>query len=259
MDIRQKIVKRPWLFLFVILFVGVIIFTQFYEVGVIVRKKSLAPFSKSNETFSPEISGEEKEKTKNPVSSQINPENISLDLENLTEEETASVKAFLKFKKIKAQIIPSGVPDVYGQELAVNFDQVQESMNKMRGFGPTYGEEGQKITLTGKNKERYINITSQTSCEHCCGAKALVREDGQAACGCAHSIVMRGLAAYLIKNHPQLSDEEVLAEIKTWKRSFFPKQTLTATLQSLKESGEEDVEQVLEEFPDFLPRMVGGC
>lgn len=235
MDTKQKFFKKTWPILFGVLFIGIVVFSQFYDINITKERTS----------------------TSSPVS-QINYKEFSVDLNNLTEEEVASVKAFLKFKKIKTQIIPSGVPNIYGRELAVNFDQVQESMNKMRVFGPTYGKE-QKITLTGKDKERYINISSQTSCQYCCGAEALVREDGQAACGCAHSIAMRGLAAYLIKNHPELSDEEILTELNTWKKSFFPKQTLTATLQNLKESGEKDIEQVLEEFPDFLPQMVGGC
>lgn len=232
---KQSSLKKPWLILSLFGLVGLIAFTRFFNIDISRRR------------------------VRGSTSSEINVKDLEIDLNNLTEKEIASVKAFLKFKKIKAQIIPSGVPDIYGKELNVNFDEVQESMNKMRVYGPTYSEDNKKITLTGKDKQRYINITSQTSCEYCCGAEALIREDGQAACGCAHSIVMRGLAAYLIKNHPKLTDEEILAELNTWKKSFFPKQTLTATLQNLKESGEKDIEQVLKEFPDFLPNMVGGC
>lgn len=179
---------------------------------------------------------------------------------SLGADEQKAVQAFLKFKKIKSEAIPSGEPDIYGQELGVNFDQVQESMDKMRPFGPTYGSEDKKIVLEGKELERFIKIGKQTSCQYCCGVEALIDDEGRAACGCAHSIVMRGLAAYLIKNHSdKFSDEEILAEINEWKKVFFPKQTLSAKFDELKEAGDEEIENLLQEFPDFLPQMVGGC
>ncbi len=171
----------------------------------------------------------------------------------------AAAAAYLKFKKIKSSFIPFGVPAVYGQELNISFDEVQDAINKVRVFGPTYGTEEKKIVLTGSDLERYVNIGSQTSCEYCCGVKTLVREDGEAACGCAHSIMMRGLAAYLIKNHPEFSDEQILNELNIWKRTYFPKQTLSAKLEALEQSGEQGIKEILQEFPDFLPQMVGGC
>ena len=180
---------------------------------------------------------------------------------NLSQEDRdlAAASAYLKFKEIKSSFIPSGIPKVYGKELNISFDEVQDAINKVRVFGPTYGEEGKKIILTGADLERYIKIGSQTACEYCCGVKTLVREDGEAACGCAHSIMMRGLAAYLIKNHPELSDEQILNELNTWKITYFPKQTLSIRLKELEESGESGIKEILEEFPDFLPQMVGGC
>jgi len=71
--------------------------------------------------------------------------------------------------------------------------------------------------------------------------------------------MMRGLAAYLIKNHPELSDDQILNELNTWKITFFPKQTLSAKLLELEKAGESGIKELLEEFPDFLPQMVGGC
>lgn len=171
----------------------------------------------------------------------------------------ASAAAYIKFKEIKSSFVPSGVPAVYGQELDISFDEVQDAINKVRVFGPTYGTEENKIILTGSDLERYIKIGSQTACKYCCGAKTLVREDGEAACGCAHSIMMRGLAAYLIKKHPELSDERILEELNTWRRTYFPKQTLSEKLTELEKSGEPGIKEILQEFPDFLPQMVGGC
>lgn len=167
--------------------------------------------------------------------------------------------AYLKFKKIKASHIPSGIPAVYGQDLTISFDKVQDAINKVRVFGPTYGKDGQKLILTGDNLKRYINIGSQISCQYCCTAKTLVRKDGKAACGCAHSIMMRGLTAYLIENHPEISDDRILQELNTWKISYFPKQTLTAKLGDMEKAGDTGVREIMNEFPDFLPKMVGGC
>lgn len=180
--------------------------------------------------------------------------------QDLSAEEQKAVLAFLRFKKIKSGALPIGIPDVYGKELDVNFDGVQESMDRMRVMGPTYGTGEGKIALEGDELKRFIAIGQLTACEYCCGVTTLVDDEGKAACGCAHSIVMRGLAAYLIKNHSdKFTDEEILAEVNKWKKVFFPKQTLTATFEELKESGDEDIEALLQEFPDFLPEMVGGC
>lgn len=185
---------------------------------------------------------------------QVSPKTSSQNVSDL-----AAATAYLKFKKIKASFFPSGIPDVYGQELNISFDRVQDAINKVRVFGPTYGKEGKKIILTGADLKRYTSIGSQISCQYCCKAKTLVRKDGNAACGCAHSIMMRGLAAYLLKSPPELSDEQILKELNTWKIAYFPKQTLTAKLQKMEKAGEEGIKEILNEFPDFLPRMVGGC
>jgi len=174
---------------------------------------------------------------------------------NLGDSESAA--AYLKFKKIRSSFIPSGIPEVYGEELKISFDQVQDAINKVAPFDLTYGSR--KIDLNNEELKRYISIGSQIACEYCCGATTLVFEDGEAACGCEHSQMMRGLSAYLIKNHPELSNEQILEELKKWKITYFPKQTLSKELIELEKSGESDIEEILKEFPDFLPQMVGGC
>lgn len=171
--------------------------------------------------------------------------------------------AYIKFKEIKKSFMPSGVPEIYGQELGISFDKVQDAINKTAVFDPTYGTEGKKIALTDLTPaelERYKKIGASIACEYCCGAKTLTKEDGTAACGCAHSAMMRGLAAYLIKNHPQdFTDGQILDELTKWKITYFPKQTLSAELDKRAKAGEAGIEQILKEFPDFLPQMVGGC
>lgn len=183
-----------------------------------------------------------------------NPQNPSSATADLS-----SAAAYLKFKELRENFTPSGIPEVYGQELDISFDQVQDAINKVRIYGPTYGQEGSKIELTGNDLERYKDVGSKIACEFCCGVTTLTKEDGTAACGCAHSIMMRGLTAYLIKNHPEISNEQILEELKKWKITYFPKQTLSAKLKELEESGETGIKEILEEFPDFLPEMVGGC
>ena len=119
--------------------------------------------------------------------------------------------------------VVTGVPDKYGQELAVNFDQVQQSMNVMKQFDPGYGAN--KIVLTGEALKRYTDVGLRISCEYCCGAKAIVFANGEAACGCAHSQAMRGLAAYLIEKHgAEYTDDQILRELARWKGRYFPKQ-----------------------------------
>ena len=53
-------------------------------------------------------------------------------------------------------------------------------------------------------------------------AKSLVFSNGERACGCAHSAAMRGLTKYLLTNHPQMKDIEILSELGKWKVLFFP-------------------------------------
>lgn len=184
----------------------------------------------------------------------------SANLKDLDEDDLAAAQSYIKFKKLKESFISSGIPDIYGQELDISFDKVQDAINKVQIFGPTYGEEDKKITLTGDDLERYKKIGASIACEYCCGVETLTKEDGTAACGCAHSIMMRGLAAWLIKNHPnEFTDEQILEELEKWKVTYFPKQTLSTKLAEMEKSGEPGIKEILEEFPDFLPQMVGGC
>lgn len=184
---------------------------------------------------------------------------LKAELKGLSDQELAAAQAYIKFKKIKSSFIPSGVPEIYGEELGISFDKVQEAINTVQVFGPTYGDEEKKLVLEGADLERYKEVGASIACEYCCGVKTLTQEDGTAACGCAHSIMMRGLAAYLINNHPEISNQGILDELTKWKITYFPKQTLSAELQALEKQGEPGIKEILNEFPDFLPEMVGGC
>ncbi len=131
-------------------------------------------------------------------------------------------------QEMLAEILPTGTPAVYGAELNVEYDNVTaadpESTNQ------TIEELSQldhELELKDPELERYINILYHQhdgmSCEFCCGARSIIFENGEPACGCEHSFAMRGLTKYLITEHGQdLSDEEILAEIGKWKVLFFP-------------------------------------
>lgn len=173
-------------------------------------------------------------------------------------------------------VISQGVPEVYGSEIGVSFDNVQASIDIMRQYDPSYGKK--KITLVGDNLQRYINVGLKISCEYCCSAKSIIRPDGQAACGCAHSKAMRGLLAYLIQNHgDQYTNDELLRELARWKGMYFPKQMikkLASQLQGAQFTPDTAALIMGIDLPDYgqgsdsaplpsdiknLPSMVGGC
>lgn len=157
--------------------------------------------------------------------------------------------------KLAAEILPSGIPPVYGSELGVDFGAVQDSMNKLRVFDNS-------IILEGDILQRYIAVATKISCEYCCGAKAIAFDDGRAACSCAHSAAMRGLAKYLLKNHAsEYTNDQILAELAKWKASFFPKQTLQKEISLRESKGTAGSAKATGSAGSLssLPNMVGGC
>ena len=173
-------------------------------------------------------------------------------------------------------VMHHGVPDIYGQPLSVNYDQVQESMDIMKTFDPDSGS--QRIALNEEEMKRYIEILIRISCEYCCGAKSVIFENGQSACGCAHAKAMRGLAAYLVRNHgAKFTNDEVLRELAIWKGRYFPKQMMqklagqiqsgnytpdvAALVMGLKMPKYEGASANVPLPTDVenMPNMVGGC
>ncbi|MFA4831182.1 MAG: hypothetical protein WC862_02610 [Patescibacteria group bacterium] len=171
--------------------------------------------------------------------------------------------------------LAQGAPEVYGSELGVDFAQVEQAMNIMKEFDPTYGSK--KVKLSGDLLKRYIDVGLKISCEFCCGVAAIIRQDGEAACGCAHSQAMRGLAAYLLQNHAsEYTDDQILRELARWKGSYFPKAMVDKISNQLV-SGEytPDIAAMLLDMkvPKYsgdsksaplpsdikLPGQVGGC
>lgn len=171
-----------------------------------------------------------------------------------------------------AEVLPSGVPAVYGSELGVSYDDV--SVNDPQRADAVIRRLSvfdQQITLSGTDLERYINIgyrlNNGIACEYCCGARSVIFETGEAACGCAHSYAMRGLAKYLISKHGgEYTDEQIQAEMGKWKVLFFPGVHM-AKAQALKEQGFDSTDYInlasnkyrgIEAGKD-PGQMVGGC
>ncbi|MBS3065899.1 hypothetical protein J4229_02525 [Candidatus Pacearchaeota archaeon] len=119
-------------------------------------------------------------------------------------------------------VIPTGTPEIYGEELGVKYDDVSTSNPSLADETISKLSAYEDETLTSAQMERYIKIGSSISCEYCCGAKALVFSNGERACGCAHSYAMRGLAKYLLIKHSDMADLEILNELGKWKVLFFP-------------------------------------
>ena len=166
-------------------------------------------------------------------------------------------------------VIPKGVPPIYGSEIGVSFDGVSASNPALADATiAKLSAYDRSMTLTGDKLKRYIAITSQISCEYCCGAESIIFPDGRAACGCAHSYAMRGLAKYLVDKHGgEYTNDQILEELGKWKTLFFPGK-LIAKAGVLKEQGIEfnyinlasnkyrDIEKGVQ---PGAGGMVGGC
>jgi len=121
-----------------------------------------------------------------------------------------------------SEIIPKGIPDVYGEELGVSYDDVSINNPKLADLTIQKLTAYENKELNTELMQRYIKIGSSISCEYCCGAQSIIFSNGERACGCAHSYAMRGLAKYLLTNHPDMTDEQILNELGKWKVLFFP-------------------------------------
>lgn len=121
-----------------------------------------------------------------------------------------------------SEIIPKGVPAIYGKTIGVSYNDVSPNNPQLADATIAKLSKYEDRELNAEQKARYIIIGSSISCEYCCGAKAIIFSNGERACGCAHSYAMRGLAKYLLINNPEMSDEEILSELGKWKVLFFP-------------------------------------
>jgi len=121
-----------------------------------------------------------------------------------------------------SEIIPKGIPEVYGKEIGVSYDDISPNNPALADATIAKLTRYEGMQLTSDQMERYIKIGLSISCEYCCGANAIIFPNGERACGCAHSYSMRGLVKYLLTKHPDMSDNEILSELGKWKVLFFP-------------------------------------
>ncbi len=173
-------------------------------------------------------------------------------------------------------VIPKGVPAVYGSELGVSYDDISPTNpQKADATIRKLALQDVNIKLSGDQLQRYITITGQISCEYCCGAPSIIftadtgqYKAGDAACGCAHSYAMRGVAKYLITNHgDEFTDDQILEELGKWKTLFFPGQ-ISQKAQILQQNGIElsYMSMASNKYRDIEKTgnnggtgMVGGC
>lgn len=121
-----------------------------------------------------------------------------------------------------SSIIPKGVPEIYGKGLGVSYDDVSSINPRLADETISKLSVYESRELNNEQMVRYINIAGSISCEYCCGVKSIIFSNGEAACGCAHSYAMRGLAKYLLINYSGMYDDEILSELGKWKVLFFP-------------------------------------
>ncbi len=158
----------------------------------------------------------------------------SLTASDLQEGETVVQSEETEQEKVESdrmtealpEIIPTGVPSVYGEELEINYDDISpDTPRKADEAIEVMADIDRTVELSENDLERYINILYHMeegmSCEFCCGARSVIFEDGSAACGCAHSFAMRGLTKHLILN-TEMSNQDILSEVGKWKVLFFP-------------------------------------
>ena len=129
-------------------------------------------------------------------------------------------------RDVAALVAPASLP-FYGPELGLDFSSLQKINTSIKKLGIMAPKQGSNpIELTKIEMERYVAIgtVSTVACEFCCSAKTLVREDGSPTCSCAHSKAMRGTAGYLLRNYPEMTNDEISYELIRLKGLFFPKQ-----------------------------------
>ncbi len=166
-----------------------------------------------------------------------------------------------------SKIIPTGVPAVYGSEMGVSYDDVSASNPRLADATINKLSQYEDKDLTSEQMQRYIPIAMSISCEYCCGAEAIIFSNGERACGCAHSYAMRGLAKYLLIEHPEMSDLEILSELGKWKVLFFP-DIMQAKAEILEANGIDSTDYInlasnkyrgIEQGQSSGGGMVGGC
>ncbi len=171
-------------------------------------------------------------------------------------------------KEVMAVLIPKGVPKDYGQEVGVSFDDPVPSLTKIANLDYQLSTD----SLNAEQRQRYIDVTTKISCEFCCSAPAVTDTQGRDLCGCSHAAAFRGVTKYLVVNHPDWTNDEILWELTKWKSIFYPRNMVQKGV-ALAQAGLELTPAALNDrnlleklnsdnidavgLPDA--QMVGGC
>jgi len=166
-----------------------------------------------------------------------------------------------------SEIIPKGIPAIYGNEMGVSYNDISANNPKLADTTIQKLAQYEDMELTSDEMARYISIAGSISCEYCCGANSIIFNNGERACGCAHSFAMRGVAKYLLRNHPEMSDADILSELGKWKVLFFP-DIHEQKAQALEANGIDSTNYInlasnlyrgIEQGQTSGGSMVGGC
>ena len=166
-----------------------------------------------------------------------------------------------------SEIIPTGIPAIYGNDMEVSYNDVSASNPKLADTTIRKLAQYEDMELSSEEMARYITIAGSISCEYCCGANSIIFNNGERACGCAHSFAMRGVAKYLLRNHPEMSDADILSELGKWKVLFFP-DIHEQKAQALEANGIDSTNYInlasnlyrgIEQGQTSGGSMVGGC
>ena len=192
--------------------------------------------------------------------------NSSLEKAHLEKKTALNSQQTQLVQDVMNAIIPQGVPS-YGGALGVSFEDPLNSQNKLAALHRQIPTD----SLTQNELQRYINVGTKISCEFCCSAPAVVDDQGQDLCGCAHAQAFMGLSKYLIKNNPELIDDQILIELTKWKALYYPKNMVERGVIALQNNlpltpavlNDRDLLNKVErkDLPSIaqLPSMVGGC
>jgi hypothetical protein len=192
-------------------------------------------------------------------------------VEGILLPESSSTLTTVNLLAQNKDFIATGVPDRYGKDLGFAYDDIDPyDAAKANAAIAIFSNLDRTLIVEGAELQRYIKILYQDyggmSCEFCCGAQSIIFENGKPACGCAHSYAMRGLTKYLLLNHPDMNDEEILEEVAKFKVRFFPTIHLSK-LQVMEDKGIDvdfigltaNVNRGIEKGTTTGGGMVGGC
>src|SRR3989338_4936598 len=101
--------------------------------------------------------------------------NNQVKLNNMSEMSATGFAVATGVQTAAASVIPTGIPEVYGNELGVSYDDISPyDQQKADLTIRKLAYLDQNIELNQQELQRYINIGLKISCEYCCGADSII-------------------------------------------------------------------------------------